>query len=108
MTLNEYMEATSETAKYPSDAGILYCTIALCGESGELANTLKKVIRDDQGPLSEQRLDALKAELGDVLWYAARLSYELGTTLEDIAQANLNKLRSRKERNVISGDGDNR
>jgi len=109
MDFLDYQRGTSETAIYPgagtqSLPAVSYTILGLVGEAGEIANKFKKVLRDG-------RVDILKDlpdELGDVLWYMARLAEELGTTLDDVAAHNLKKLQSRKERNVLSGSGDNR
>ncbi|MCS5705222.1 nucleoside triphosphate pyrophosphohydrolase family protein [Synechococcus sp. FGCU-3] len=104
-----YQQQSRATARYP-DAGSnpIYPTLGLCGEAGEVADKVKKVIRDQGGSFSPEVIEALKLELGDVLWYVAQLATELGLDLEVIAQANLDKLASRAARNVIAGDGDNR
>jgi NTP pyrophosphatase (non-canonical NTP hydrolase) len=80
----------------------------LAGEAGEVADKLKKVIRDDGGVLTDQVRDAVAKELGDVMWYLAVLAYEMDYDLNSIAQLNIDKLNSRKERGVLSGSGDNR
>jgi NTP pyrophosphatase (non-canonical NTP hydrolase) len=69
---------------------------------------VKKAIRDDGGSVSDERRDAMSKELGDVLWYVSQLATELGLDLDQIAQANLEKLLSRLERGVLSGSGDDR
>ena len=104
-----YQHQSRATARYP-DAGTnpIYPTLGLCGEAGEVADKVKKVIRDRGGSFSPEVIEALKLELGDVLWYVAQLATELGLDLDAIAQANLDKLASRAARNVIGGDGDNR
>lgn len=112
LTFDDYQMSTDSTAIYPeagsgSTLALAYVGLGL-GEVGEVQGKLKKVIRDDSGELSQDKREALAGELGDVLWYAARLASELGYTLESIAQANLDKLNSRKERGVIAGSGDNR
>ena len=86
----------------------IYPTLGLCGEAGEVADKVKKVIRDDDGVFSESVRESLKLELGDVLWYVAQLASELGFDLDTIARANLEKLASRAARNVIAGSGDQR
>ena len=73
-----------------------------------MAEKIKKVIRDNGGVITEEKREELKKEIGDVLWYAAGLSAELGLSLEDVAAFNIAKLQSRKERGVIKGSGDNR
>jgi NTP pyrophosphatase (non-canonical NTP hydrolase) len=108
MELNEYQKRALETALYPKEVRILYPTLGLTGEAGEVADKVKKVIRDNDGDFSvEKRLEIAK-ELGDVLWYISTLANDLGYTLEEIGELNNRKLSSRKERGVISGNGDNR
>jgi NTP pyrophosphatase (non-canonical NTP hydrolase) len=109
MDLNTYQEGARRTARYPNvGENPIYPTLGLCGESGEVADKVKKVLRDHDGVFSEEIRQALKLELGDVLWYVAQLASELGFGLEEIASANLDKLASRAARNVISGSGDHR
>lgn len=108
MNLNEYQEETAKTAGYPESMGITYCALALNGEAGEIAEKVKKVIRDNGGVWTQELKEAVALEAGDVLWYIARLSDELGYTLEEIAEMNLKKLRSRAERGKIQGSGDDR
>lgn len=113
MHFDEYQDATAETALYP-DAGtgaiaaLSYSALGLAGEGGEIANKVKKVLRDDAGLLTAEKADEIEKELGDVLWYIARVATEIGSDLNEIANGNLAKLRSRKERGVIQGSGDNR
>ncbi|MCC8112929.1 MAG: nucleoside triphosphate pyrophosphohydrolase family protein [Bacteroidales bacterium] len=108
MTLNEYQKAALATACYPKEMGILYPVLGLSGETGEVADKIKKVYRDLHGEFSDEQRHAIALELGDVMWYCASLAHDLGYTLDDIAQMNISKLASRLERNVISGNGDNR
>jgi NTP pyrophosphatase (non-canonical NTP hydrolase) len=108
MELAEYQALSRHTAEYPREAWLAYPALGLCGEAGEVAEHAKKAIRDDQGQISDERRAAMAAELGDVLWYVAQLASELELELEQIAQANLAKLRSRQQRGVLSGSGDNR
>ncbi|MEB3167034.1 MAG: nucleoside triphosphate pyrophosphohydrolase family protein [Cyanobacteriota bacterium] len=109
MDFRAYQQRSRETARYP-DAGSnpIYPTLGLCGEAGEVADKVKKVLRDGDGRFGEAVRDDLKLELGDVLWYVAQLATELGLDLEEIASANLEKLASRAARNVIAGSGDRR
>ena len=109
MRFSEYQRLSRETAIYP-DLGnnIVYPALGLCGEAGETAEKVKKAIRDDGGTLTEERRAAIGAELGDVLWYAAQLATEAGLDLEDLAEANLEKLLSRQRRSVLHGSGDTR
>lgn len=111
LTLDQYQLYTRNTAVYP-DAGkqtanaVNYSVLGLIGESGELANHWKKVIRDprDRALIQEK----MRWELGDVLWYVARAAEELGMKLEEVAHANLEKLKDRKARDAIRGSGDKR
>ena len=109
MDFQLYQERCRATARYP-DAGAnpIYPTLGLCGEAGEVADKVKKVLRDRQGNFSPEVIADLQLELGDVLWYVAQLATELGLELEQIAQTNLDKLASRAARNVIGGSGDRR
>ena len=102
MTFDEYQKFARETAIYPEECKITYPTLGLCGEAGEVAEKVKKNIRDGKA------LDGVGLELGDVLWYIAALADDLGVSLEDVVKANVNKLYSRKARNKLQGDGDNR
>ena len=109
MDLNAYQQGARSTARYPNvGANPIYPTLSLCGEAGEVADKVKKVLRDQGGSFNAEIREALKLELGDVLWYVAQLSSELGFELAEIAEANLNKLASRAARNVIGGSGDHR
>ena len=102
MNFDDYQKLAISTAIYPEEYKIIYPTLGLCGESGEVAEKIKKHIRDGKS------LNGLKKELGDVLWYIAALAEDLDISLQDVAELNIQKLSDRKERNVISGDGDNR
>jgi NTP pyrophosphatase (non-canonical NTP hydrolase) len=109
MDLNSYQSLARRTALYPDQgANILYPTLGLCGEAGEVADKVKKVLRDQGGDFSSAHTQAIALELGDVLWYVAQLADELGFSLQAIAELNLEKLQSRAARNVISGSGDER
>lgn len=109
MNFNEYQEKSRKTAIYPNaGANIIYPLLGLSGETGEISEKLKKVIRDENCCITPEKREELKKELGDVLWYIAQLASELGLNLDDIAQANIDKLYSRFERNQIHGSGDNR
>jgi NTP pyrophosphatase (non-canonical NTP hydrolase) len=114
MNLSEYQELTLNTAIYPHSSRVLYPLLGLLGETGELANKLKKVFRDDkQNELSVHSIPSnvysdIKGELGDILWYLARFADDLKINLDDVMQENLDKLKSRRERGVLGGSGDNR
>ena len=109
MELNDYQRESRKTALYPEvGKNAIYPTLGLVGEAGEVADKVKKILRDKKGIFDEESKEAIKFELGDVLWYLSQLSSELGYELEDIANANLQKLNSRKSRGKIQGSGDNR
>ena len=108
MTLNEYQIAALETAQYPKEYKILYPALGLNGEAGEVADKVKKVIRDKEGNFTTEGKANIAMELGDVLWYVATMAHDIGYSLEEIGIMNRDKLRSRKERGMIGGSGDNR
>ena len=109
MELNDYQRESRKTALYP-DVGntAIYPTLGLVGEAGEVADKVKKILRDKKGVFDKNSKDAIKFELGDVLWYISQLASELGYELEEVANTNLQKLNSRKSRGKIQGSGDNR
>jgi len=111
MNLNEYQNGTAATAIYPRHdtlVALTYLGLGLASEAGEAAGLLKKVIRDRKGELAPEDVSALVFELGDVLWYVARLAAEFGASLDDVARLNLDKLADRAARGVIGGSGDHR
>lgn len=99
--------AIDKEARYD---GYMEKALGLAGETGEVLEKIKKMIRDKNGVFSPTPEDIaeLKKELGDVLWYLSALAFYNGIDLDDVARANLDKLRNRKERNQIHGSGDNR
>lgn len=109
MDFKEYQKLSRETAFYPDkDNNFIYPTLGLAGEAGEVAEKIKKVLRDDKGVVSQEKKQELLKELGDVLWYLAQISTEIGLSLDEVASSNIEKLASRKERNKLAGSGDNR
>lgn len=107
MTLNEYQQAALRTAIYPTDRAIVYPVLGLTGEAGEVADKVKKVIRDRGGDFADAALrKQIALELGDVLWYAATLARDLGYSLDEVAAMNVEKLESRARRGAIHGEGD--
>ncbi|MBI2932631.1 MAG: nucleoside triphosphate pyrophosphohydrolase family protein [Planctomycetes bacterium] len=109
MRFDEYQKRSRETAIYPdAGANFVYPTLGLAGEAGEVAEKVKKVLRDRGGRMDDETRATVKKELGDVLWYVAQLATELGLSLGEVAQENLAKLASRKERGVLGGSGDAR
>ncbi len=109
MDFNEYQTKSRKTAGYPAIGHpVIYPTLGLANEAGEVAGKIKKVFRDKNGQISPETREALKAELGDVLWYIAQVATELGLSLDEVAEHNITKLYDRLERGKIRGDGDNR
>ena len=109
MKANDYQEKALKTAIYPNQGeNFIYPVLGLVGEAGEVAEKAKKIIRDGDGILTDPEREKMAKELSDVCWYVAVLAHELDFTLEEIFQINLDKLRSRAERGVLSGSGDNR
>lgn len=103
-----YQDKANETAIYPVKDAFPYLALGLTGEAGEVAEKIKKIIRDKNGSIGMADRDAIAKELGDVLWYIANFASELNYNLSDIAAMNLAKLASRKERDVLKGSGDYR
>ena len=113
MTLDEYQEQALTTAYTdPSYTDTLMdktiWAMGIAGEAGEIIEKWKKMVAYNNGDISDEFIADMKKELGDVVWYIAVLAHSLGLSLEDVMQLNVQKLRSRKERNVIKGKGDNR
>lgn len=110
MELNEYQKKALTTAGHAEKYKIIYPALGLGNEAGEVQGKIKKWLRGDDGEgiMSTERKQALKEELGDVLWYLSVLAHDLGLSLEDIAKSNVDKLQSRQERGAIKGDGDKR
>jgi NTP pyrophosphatase (non-canonical NTP hydrolase) len=102
---DSYQDFTDETAIYPAYKSLEYTALGLASEAGEYAGKIKKIIRDGNDP---DKQEALIAELGDVLWYVAQAAASLGVHLSDVAQMNVEKLKSRKDRGKIGGSGDDR
>ncbi len=109
MELDEYQQKSKAT-----DGGTVigehyvYLAMGLAGESGELINKVKKIWRDDDGKMTDEKRVAIKQELGDVLWYTAQLAAALDYKLSDVAKDNLTKLSNRQKRDTIHGAGDER
>jgi NTP pyrophosphatase (non-canonical NTP hydrolase) len=109
ITATEYQQKASETAIFPKQKALEYITLGLTGEAGEIANKVKKLIRDgaDEETLEQKKIE-IGYELGDVLWYCAMLAREVDINLGHIMEKNIEKLHSRKERGTLGGSGDNR
>jgi NTP pyrophosphatase (non-canonical NTP hydrolase) len=110
MTLEEYQNQALTTVLSSDNEfrDLLHWVLGINGEAGEIAEKVKKIIRDKDGKVSETDKAELAKEVGDVFWYLAVFAHHLGVPLEQIAQQNLDKLQSRKARGVLGGSGDNR
>lgn len=109
MNMNEYQKRAWETGIYPDKGrNIIYPILGLTGESGEVAEHGKKILRDDGGLLTDERREKMIKELGDVLWYVAAVASELGVSLDTVAQTNLDKLATRKSSGTLQGSGSDR
>lgn len=109
MEFSKYQKKSRKTAIYPDlGSNFIYPTLGLVGEVGEVAEKVKKVLRGGQTTFTPEQKEELKKELGDVLWYLVQLSTELNLDLNDIAETNITKLKSRKDRGVLHASGDNR
>lgn len=108
MSIKEYQDIIKKTAIYPKEIGIMYCTMGLCGETGEVAEKVKKLYRDNNGVITPDFKHAIKKELGDVVWYVTAMAEEFDLSLEEILEANYSKLIARRETNTLHGSGDDR
>lgn len=113
LTLDEYQvraRATDKGTTLMTEDGRaihgLYNALGMCGEAGECAEKIKKFARDNTESVATQ--EAIKKELGDVLWYVAGVARNWGLSLEEVAYGNLDKIASRKARGVLHGSGDDR
>ena len=106
--LDMYQKVAKSTAIYPREQAIIYPTLGLTGEAGEVANKVKKIIRDGTIENHESLIQEISAEIGDCLWYISVLADDIGVKLSDIANNNLVKLANRKEKGTIHGSGDAR
>ena len=113
MQIQDYSEKALSTRMTKHTLGditaeLMYQILGLVGESGEVAEKFKKIIRDDGGVLTDEKKKELVKELGDILWYVNSVAHLLDSDLNEVAQMNLDKITSRKERGVQHGSGDNR
>ena len=106
--LDMYQQVAKQTAIYPREQAIIYPTLGLTGEAGEVANKVKKIIRDDGNKINKGLVQEISAEIGDCLWYISVLADDIGVKLSDIANGNLEKLANRKKKGTIHGAGDDR
>ena len=105
---NAYQRSASRTAIYPEEHRILYPALGLAGEAGEVANKVKKLIRDGPDGRPDDWREQISSEIGDVLWYCAALATDLNLTLGMIAAQNEKKLSARKQAGTLGGSGDTR
>ena len=108
LTYDDYQKQAKKTAIYPSSAGVMYPALGLTGEAGEVANKVKKIVRDGYANSPPDWREQVAHELGDVLWYCAALASDLGLSLGRIATENADKLSGRQQRGTLGGSGDNR
>lgn len=107
LTFEQYNNWLSDTILNPQK-DLLLQVLGICGEAGEIAEKMKKIVRDKNGIINEEDKVLMAKELGDVLWYLARFAQSLDMTIEDVALMNMKKLESRVKRGVILGEGDER
>lgn len=109
MDLNDYQAAALRTAA-PRDKHneVFHLLLGLVGETGEIAEKAKKIVRDQDSDFSQWDREDLTKELGDTLWYVAVIADHFDVPLETVAQRNLAKLADRQQRSMLSGSGDNR
>jgi NTP pyrophosphatase (non-canonical NTP hydrolase) len=108
MQFNEYQDKATKFACYGDKLKVVYPTIGLTGEAGEVAEKVKKVLRDSNGVFTKEHVQAIEKELGDVLWYVQQMCSDLGLKMGDVANKNIEKLSDRKERDKLQGSGDDR
>lgn len=108
MQFDDYQKEAMKNKVYGYGGVIIYPVLGLGNEAGEVQGKVKKVLRDQNGVFTDENKRAIADELGDVLWYLAAVADDLGFGLDIIAQMNIVKLTSRRERGKIQGSGDNR
>lgn len=111
MNFDDYQKQAAKTSTYEGKEEtykLMYLSMGLAGESGEVIEKLKKIVRNDDGEISEEKRKDLESELGDVLWYLSQLAETLDVSLQDVAEKNIAKLADRAERGVIKSEGDTR
>ena len=111
MDFDDYEKLATRTVTFedkPLEHQLMYVALGVAGEAGEIAEKVKKIIRNDDGIVSDEKRSALKSEIGDVLWYLSQLSRILGFSFSDAARANVAKLEDRALRGAIKSTGDTR
>lgn len=106
---DEYQQLIGKTAIYPNrGSNLVYPVLGICGEAGEVAEKVKKLLRDGGGEMTDEARAAIVKELGDVLWYVVAASQELGVDMSEVVQSNKEKILGRRERGTLRGSGDDR
>ena len=108
MDMDDFQKLAAETAIYSKKHAVIYPALGLAAEAGEVANKVKKIIRDGSNKDNDNLVSEIKAEIGDCLWYIAVLADDFNIKLSDIASANIEKLANRKKKGTIHGAGDDR
>tara|TARA_R110001632_G_scaffold185610_1_gene305940 strand:+ start:569 stop:943 length:375 start_codon:yes stop_codon:yes gene_type:complete len=108
MDFNTYQETAVSTAIYPDTHRILYPALGMAGEAGEVANKVKKLIRDGPEGMADDWKEQIASEIGDVMWYCAALANDINMPLALIAAQNRDKLLARKQKGTLQGSGDTR
>jgi NTP pyrophosphatase (non-canonical NTP hydrolase) len=111
MEFDDYQQRASTTALFPKNEleyQTMYLSMGLAGETGEVIEKIKHIIRDADGVVGQEAREGVKKEMGDVLWYLSQLARILGISFDDIASANIEKLADRAQRGVLKGTGDER
>ena len=108
MEFDEYQKLAARTAQYAKsdeEFVLMYLCMGLAGESGEVIEKIKKIIRNDKGTITDGKREDVKKELGDTLWYLSQLARAVGLSFDDVAAANIKKLAARAPRGVIKSEG---
>ena len=111
MDFDEYQQLANRTGNFEgkqAEFAMMYLALGVTSEAGEIADKIKKIIRNDNGVVSEEKREAIKAEIGDVLWYLSQLARHFNYSFSEVAKSNIEKLSDRAKRKVIASDGDNR
>lgn len=110
MDFKEYQKESvrSDLNVVVKESNLAYYALGLCDEAGEVAGKVKKLYRDHNGVLTEEYKKEIEKELGDVVWYLSQMCTKLGVSFEEVAEMNLEKLKSRMDRGKLTGSGDNR
>ena len=113
MNFDEYQKTAGEydlarATTNLKDTGFIEKILGLVGEAGETAEKIKKILRDKDGKASKQDRVLITKELGDILWYVASIARYLNIPLSEVAELNIKKIESRRQRDKLHGEGDER